>query len=276
MKNDSKCPGCNASVGDVIKQVNGYDLFRCPSCTLIFVPSECVSSVNYDELYDANAHYRAHVMEVDAIKDGRRTRFSKARRLALDMIKELQPNSLLEVGCGVGNFLSWIEMFGIDCCGVDVSEEAISLAKSHLECPLHAGELNRAVFERKTFEVVCAWEVFEHVLDTEEFLSNAYERIEAKGHLFMSTPNYESSWLWNDIEADPRGVPPIHLRFWNERAIRNVLVRLGFDQINVKHCSIPLRPAIRSSSRLSRYLVIPDALFRASQRRTLLVHARKT
>lgn len=275
MKQKTECPGCGALTTEKVKQIDGYDLVRCGACSLVFVPSDQLAAVNYDKLYEADGHYKAHVQEARELVEGKRPIFSRARRRALQFIRDMSPTNLLEVGCGVGNFLSWIEAFGIKCAGIDVSTEAISLAQSHLGCPLHVGELTASALEGQRFAVVCAWEVLEHISDTENFLRQLHERLHSGGTLFMSTPNYQSSWMWRDVDADPRGVPPIHVTFWNEYSARRALQRCGFEDVDIQVCSIPLNAARRSGRRILHYMVVPDALLRRGQRRTLLIRARK-
>lgn len=56
------------------------------------------------------------------------------RKLVLDALDEIKPNSLLELGCNVGPNIELIRMVfpGMDLSGIDVSPEAVTFAKDRL------------------------------------------------------------------------------------------------------------------------------------------------
>jgi hypothetical protein len=95
------------------------------------------------------------------------------------------------------------------------------------------------------------------------------------GHLLLSTPNYESSWMWRDIPADPRGRPPVHLTYWTRRSLEMHLKRVGFTNVDVRTYSLPLNAARRSAPAWIRPKLFSDYLLRAKQRMTLLALAER-
>jgi 2-polyprenyl-3-methyl-5-hydroxy-6-metoxy-1,4-benzoquinol methylase len=237
------------------------------------VPPTQLSKVNYNQLYQPAGDYSHHVGEVRDLKTGMRPRQVRARRVALEVIKRLKPATLLEVGCGVGNFLASIRDLGILAHGIDVSRNAIELARQHLDCPLVCGVLDEQVFQGARFDVICSWEVLEHVHDPRAFTSVILQRLNPGGVFLLSTPNYGSTWMRRDIPADPRSRPPVHVTFWDRPSLMRHLVGSGFANVRVRPLSYPANAALRSGGGLQSVFMYLDCLLRPSQRQTLLGYA---
>jgi SAM-dependent methyltransferase len=74
--------------------------------------------------------------------------------------------ALLDAGCGTGGFLRFARDLGIfvRLCGVDVSAEAIELARRELpEAELHVGALTAVPFDDASFDVVALNDVLQHI-----------------------------------------------------------------------------------------------------------------
>ncbi|MGI3776549.1 MAG: bifunctional 2-polyprenyl-6-hydroxyphenol methylase/3-demethylubiquinol 3-O-methyltransferase UbiG [Janthinobacterium lividum] len=98
---------------------------------------------------------------------------------------------VLDVGCSGGLLSEALARAGAVVTGVDVSGEAIGVARRHaaesgLVVDYRAGTLQGAVAEGG-FDVVCALEVVEHVESPTDFLAACVQRLRPGGLLFVST-----------------------------------------------------------------------------------------
>ena len=98
---------------------------------------------------------------------------------------------VLDVGCSGGLLSEALARAGAVVTGVDVSAEAVAVARRHaaasgLAIDYRAGTL-QAVVGEGGFDVVCALEVVEHVESPADFLAACVERIRPGGLLFVST-----------------------------------------------------------------------------------------
>ena len=78
--------------------------------------------------------------------------------------------ALLDAGCGSGGFLRFARGLGVfeRLCGVDVSAEAIDLARGELAgAELHVAALTAVPFEDGSFDVVTLNDVLQHVDEAE-------------------------------------------------------------------------------------------------------------
>ncbi len=267
----SSCVGCGAAGVDLAKQVNGYDVLRCCACGLRFVPPQQLrDGLDYDTLYRPDGVYVSHISDSLALMAGRKSKPVRARRIALRQIAGTGPQTLLDVGCGVGAFLHLVQELGVKVWGTDLSRNALQLAERLVGCPLYCGVLSPEAFPDTRFDAISTWEVLEHVADVTGFLGSIYDRLNPGGIVYMSTPNYDSRWMWNDLDRDPRSSPPLHVTFWNSTGLERHLHRAGFRDIRVRALSVPLTSAVRSGVPFAKWIVVADTLLRRSQRRTLL------
>ena len=98
---------------------------------------------------------------------------------------------VLDVGCSGGLLSEALARAGAVVTGVDVSGEAVAVARRHaagsgLAIDYRAGTL-QAVVDERGFDVVCALEVVEHVESPTDFLAACVERLRPGGLLFVST-----------------------------------------------------------------------------------------
>jgi len=130
----------------------------------------------------------------------------------------------LDVGCANGLFVGWIERFGYDAVGVDVSNEMIKIARSKgLNCyckdPSELDDL---------YDVISMWDVIEHLLDPIDLVVKVSKRLKRGGSLLLQTP-------CTGIISDTFGnnwreyTYPNHLHFFSQEALFNVLTCHGFS-----------------------------------------------
>lgn len=80
----------------------------------------------------------------------------------LDLVlSEINPKSVLDVGCGTGVSLDYFLQNRVDCIGIENSRVAIGLSKNPDK--IHKYNLNREVNLKKKFDLVWSFEVIEHI-----------------------------------------------------------------------------------------------------------------
>lgn len=130
-------------------------------------------------------------------------------RHVIEIVRGLQPDSVLDVGCGDGRLLS--DMPTIDRrLGIDLSERAIGLANALGNASFICADV-RDLSEK--FDVATCVEVLEHVPDDAEvsFLAAIGRRVNPGGHIVISVPSVL------------RPVHPKHFRHYSEASLRKTI-----------------------------------------------------
>lgn len=133
---------------------------------------------------------------------------------------------VLDVGCGVGNFLAYARAKGWECWGIDFDADAVRAGKQTfgLAC-LDVASLSEfaKAHQDLRFDLITFFDVFEHIDNHNEFLTLVSGMLAPGGSIALSVP-YRRGWRW----LMPHDLPPRHLTRWDERALTNTLARHGF------------------------------------------------
>src|SRR4051812_36434003 len=87
-------------------------------------------------------------------------------RVLFELVARGERGALLDVGCGAGNIGAELAKMGFQVAGVDHSPEAVRLAKERgLDAMLADLDSEGLKCDGKTFDVVWAGDVIEHVFD---------------------------------------------------------------------------------------------------------------
>ncbi len=124
----------------------------------------------------------------DAIFDREKISFAMIGRYSKKNSK------FLDVGCGIGYFLSYLETHQpkMRRYGVDYSKYNLVKARKHSE--VKWCDLNRDIpYEDNSFDTVYMAEVIEHLVDPDQVLREANRVLKRKGTLIVTTPNL-CSW----------------------------------------------------------------------------------
>jgi 2-polyprenyl-3-methyl-5-hydroxy-6-metoxy-1,4-benzoquinol methylase len=131
--------------------------------------------------------------------------------------------SVLEVGIGEGYFLQAAKISGLSkLMGVELNprsaDRARKLGFSVYEVQLK--NLHKVISER--FDVICSFQVLEHVSNPREFLEGMIGMLRPGGRLLLSVPNAQ---LMRRIDPDCQDLlnsPPHHMGHWDEQCFRSL------------------------------------------------------
>ena len=150
----------------------------------------------------------------------------KARTRILDKIVSTMrfedTPDILEIGCGTGPNLEMLSKYG-NVKGVEYSDYSLEIARRTLpDIPVKKGWLpdNVDVWHQH-FDLVCSFDVLEHVADDEAALRAIKGIMKKNGFLFLALPAYQ--WLFGpyDIEGG-------HYRRYDKKSAEKMLTRNGY------------------------------------------------
>ena len=102
------------------------------------------------------------------------------------------PGTLLDVGCGAGLASEALAQYGHAVTGIDAAPATIAVAREHAgELPIdyRVATTSDLVAEQRSFAVITALEVIEHVPDPAGFLRDLAALLQPGGRVFVSTLN---------------------------------------------------------------------------------------
>lgn len=102
-------------------------------------------------------------------------------RKIVAMIDRLPLGSVLEVGCGRGRLLEYLQARGHEVHGLELQPQSAAF--------IQQADLSQPWPLTRQYDVVIASEVIEHIVDTDGFLEQCHAALRPGGTLFLTTPN---------------------------------------------------------------------------------------
>jgi 2-polyprenyl-3-methyl-5-hydroxy-6-metoxy-1,4-benzoquinol methylase len=233
------CPGCKEddSILEFVKY--GFSYKKCNICNSLYVsprPTKKMISDFY-KVSESSRFWAEHFYPETA--DARREMIFKPRA---EVINELlrninipSPKSIVDVGAGYGIFLDEIRKHGLfeeviavepnkdlaKCC----RDKNIVVIEDNVE-DISDGQLKASV--------VCSFEVFEHLFDTDEFILSMKKLLKPGGILLFTTLTFSGFDLLVLKEKSKSISPPHHINFLTIEGIRDLLKRCGLEEVLIE------------------------------------------
>lgn len=146
-------------------------------------------------------------------------------------LKFIQHSDLiLEVGCGAGGYIK------------NLKQRFPHKNIKGLEITVNPGAenfiLNETVQEHVAkgngeYDMVCSYQVLEHIADVRSFLQDSVDALRTGGYLLISVPNNDG-FLLKKRGSSILNLPPHHMGLWNTRSLK-YLTKLFPLQFHEKH-----------------------------------------
>jgi 2-polyprenyl-3-methyl-5-hydroxy-6-metoxy-1,4-benzoquinol methylase len=252
-----KCKLCGSANRKLRYSVNGYDVVECGGCGLTFINLHKdldVSSLYSSDYYLERENYYLKNSIVDPVR-GFENPIIVDFREGLRLIESFKHTGrLLDIGCGMGIFLSMAKEKGWEVSGVDISDYAVSFARERFGLNCFAGKLKDANFPDNYFDVVTLWDVIEHFEGPLEELEEIKRILTDDGIILFDTPNVESlmrliaHWTYK-VTGGLFKYPvkklyhQFHLYYFSTRTLRMLLDKAGFEIMVMRKKTIPITKA---------------------------------
>lgn len=202
-------------ISNEFKDIQEIGLYHCTSSDLyFFYPPATGSSQFYDALQRVAWYYLDDKNEYDYA-----CRF-------------IDGNSrVLEIGCGKASFSH--KLNGANYTGLEFSELAREKAARQGISILNESIQDHASQHSSEYDVVCAFQVLEHVADVQAFIQSSLDCLKPGGYLIYSVPSYDSflavskNNFWN--------LPPHHVSWWTDRCLCYIGQQFNVKIIDIYH-----------------------------------------
>lgn len=140
---------------------------------------------SYDDLFSEIEHTDYLIILSDRWP---RNRYEAAVKF-LNIRKE---SRVLDIGCGNGNLLNYIQTKSDFVYGIDISPKNVTLARTKLDkkVKLSAQDINNKLnFPDNYFDIIIMTDVIEHTIDRYFVMSEIKRVLKKGGYVFIGTPN---------------------------------------------------------------------------------------
>ncbi len=220
--NKLNCPWCNSEktqtyiwVKDEFLTKEEFQIQECLNCGLLFTeprpPKDKIGDYyKSEEYYSHQENKKGFIPKL----------YESIKAINLKNKYKIATNGksarkLLDIGCGVGDFIHTAEEQGWQCTGVEPSQDAKAIAKKRIKAEILSSE-DLEQIPNETFDVITMWHVLEHVDDLKWQMAQLQRLIKKGGRIVIALPNYKSydatfykeKWAAYDV--------PRHLNHFNK------------------------------------------------------------
>lgn len=190
-----------------------FQIVKCNSCGLI--RSNPIVSLQYlKKLYqESKFTYGGEVKNLQL------TYGSCLKKLNnYDVIKE----SLLEIGCGNGFFLEKaLELGYSEVWGVEPSKDAISRASTKAKSHIVHDVFRPGIFISNQFDVICFFQVLDHISDPNQFLLECYRILKPNGLILCVVHNI-GSWQYKILKERSPIIDVEHTYLFDKETLKKI------------------------------------------------------
>ena len=246
MNENEICPVCQGTFFDTVIHCNDhavshetFSLKQCASCKfLLTYPRPPAADV--PRYYDSPA-YISHVGRATTLLD---LAYQAVRgftlKWKLSLIKKKLPHdgekSILDYGCGTGEFLRIAKLGGWKITGIEPSSSARKNASKNISANIKAS-IDDIEGIQPQFNIITLWHVLEHVENLNETIERLKGMLTTNGAIFVAVPNhrswdsshYKEFWAGYDV--------PRHLWHFDKKSIALIANNHGLKIAEI----IPMR-----------------------------------
>ncbi len=208
-----------------------FDILYCPNCGLF----QTHPPLTQDDIGPLYSNYYPYAdIDPEKIKTGFQPELENKAKLknwiiGNHRIQNMLPQGtgkILEVGCGDGRSLLQLKALGYEAYGIE-ADKNIEPIKNALGLNIHIGTIENAPFEPKTFDIVTANQLIEHIVDLNSFITYSKKFLKDGGILILSTPNANSLYRLMFGQKWINWHIPFHQQVFTLKSLKNLLEKNG-------------------------------------------------
>ena len=193
------------NVKNYFTNVETIDVYECNKTGYRFFYPFVISGTNdlYEQLQERNGYYRLkneHMEALGFIKKG---------------------NKVLEIGCGEGLFLKKLKMGEVNAQGLEFNDLAVKKAIAAGLSVIKKDIFSFANINKNIFDVVCCFQVLEHVSEVKDFIDGAILALKKGGRLIIGVPS-NNPYLFRGDRLHALNLPPHQMGLWDCNSLKSL------------------------------------------------------
>jgi len=153
------------------------------------------------------------------------------------LARENNLKTILDVGCGTGRLVHFLNENGFQAYGCDSAKAAlISAKKLNRKQTIKKTLASKLPYKNHSFDLVTAISVIEHLTEKEaqKIFSEVNRVLKSEGLIFLVTPNFSSPFRLLFGEKWFAFSDPTHRNFFTPKSIASLLKNHGFQNIRFR------------------------------------------
>jgi SAM-dependent methyltransferase len=149
--------------------------------------------------------------------------FKHRNKIIVDQLNTENPTGLvLDVGGGNGFVTLALQKIGLKSVLVEPNLTGCINAQNRGVKNIINGDLKDLENKNIKVDIICAFDVIEHIPDDQDFLNSCFELLENKGKVILAVPSFNFLWADEDNHAG-------HFRRYTKKGITETLNSNGFQ-----------------------------------------------
>lgn len=141
---------------------------------------------------------------------------------------------VLEIGAGSGFFLQQLQSLNCEITGLELNTKAIKTAQQKGISILNELIEDHVENNREKYDVVCSFQVLEHISDIKGFLNDSLSVLKKGGKLIIGVP-HNNPYIYRHDKWHTLNLPPHHAGLWTRGSFEQLP---AFFDIKLKSVSI--------------------------------------
>jgi len=195
-------------------------IVTCLDCKMIF------ESPRFDAQTIINGYMASQEEEHDSQYHMRVYSFFKALKKQMKRIPP-QGSKILDIGTAGGAFLEAAKQFGYDAYGMEPSADLVARGKKR-GLQIEQGTIENHSFETGSFDMVCLWDVIEHLPNPKAALVEIKKLLKPNSILLINFPDIGTTQA-KLVGKKFWWILSVHLHHFTRKSIADICQRTGFE-----------------------------------------------
>jgi len=208
---------------------NEYNIYKCTNCNL----AQTYPRPNLEEV--TSLYSNVYQYDIHSIFSMEKT--IRAKKLTHQVFKNVYPKNVFEIGCGQGEFLSYLHSLGVYVEGVEPDLVSGLKANKHIgrNAVIHSIFETMDKSRLKLFSYIVISHVLEHFVDPIQYLRQIYLNTDENVRLLIVVPNFQKipkgkfARYWGYLQV------PIHISHFTISSLDKLLLNSGFKIETIRY-----------------------------------------